>query len=546
MRRNKTFQHALFCLTHPLSVIAILLLFLNAVVLQPYFPSWWTGKIGDAAWLLFAPFLIAALLAWLIPARWKQQEQIVGIAALTIAGFGFAAVKTIPAFNALVADSFQSLTGYPGKLSLDPTDLLTLPSLLAAGWLWHRDFTSGPHRAWQWGALTFAMLTVIADAAQPSYGIIALESSGQTITATSSGRDDSTYNSADGGLSWKLGSSSPNAGSFYSANQSVIVFTITDPLNPNIQYRIAQDDHIDRSENAGGTWQRDLTLSASEAAEVYYQKQSPADVNQPSPVMGLVDSTTGNAIFAMAQDGVLVRKATGEWTWVSVGPYHYRRTEFTTTLSLLNGELALAISFGLLCISLLSIRCSQRLRMNSFYALFLALGWLGWVLGTITRRETMADPYMGFISVIFSWAVLGLTVVLAMVGLMIIERDAQEKLSRIVLPGVIGIPLFFFPYVLWVANWLPKYYAAMLMAIGLGAITLFVGSRVIRGFVSEAYPGIDAGLLANRQGNKGSVALDERGLKISKTDPNYVICPNCGTEQWKGYTECQKCGAHFI
>jgi hypothetical protein len=58
--------------------------------------------------------------------------------------------------------------------------------------------------------------------------------------------------------------------------------------------------------------------------------------------------------------------------------------------------------------------------------------------------------------------------------------------------------------------------------------------------------GIDAWFLASRTRNRGSVAFDERGLKISKTDPDYVICPSCGMEQWKKYTECQKCGTHLI
>ena len=57
--------------------------------------------------------------------------------------------------------------------------------------------------------------------------------------------------------------------------------------------------------------------------------------------------------------------------------------------------------------------------------------------------------------------------------------------------------------------------------------------------------GIDAWFLASRPGNRRSGTLDKRGLKISRTDPDYVICPSCGTEQWKRYTECQKCGAHF-
>lgn len=33
--------------------------------------------------------------------------------------------------------------------------------------------------------------------------------------------------------------------------------------------------------------------------------------------------------------------------------------------------------------------------------------------------------------------------------------------------------------------------------------------------------------------------------RTSAGDSDEVICPNCKFEQWKGYTECQKCGAAF-
>jgi len=37
------------CLAHPLSLIAMSILALNALVLQPFWPSWWSGKVGDAS-----------------------------------------------------------------------------------------------------------------------------------------------------------------------------------------------------------------------------------------------------------------------------------------------------------------------------------------------------------------------------------------------------------------------------------------------------------------------------------------------------------------
>jgi Zn-dependent protease with chaperone function len=34
--------------------------------------------------------------------------------------------------------------------------------------------------------------------------------------------------------------------------------------------------------------------------------------------------------------------------------------------------------------------------------------------------------------------------------------------------------------------------------------------------------------------------------KQSPTDPDYLICTNCGSEQWKGYSVCEKCGANLL
>ncbi|MBD1852892.1 hypothetical protein [Leptolyngbya sp. FACHB-711] len=32
---------------------------------------------------------------------------------------------------------------------------------------------------------------------------------------------------------------------------------------------------------------------------------------------------------------------------------------------------------------------------------------------------------------------------------------------------------------------------------------------------------------------------------LPSTDPEYLICPRCKLEQWRGYDECQKCGKHI-
>src|SRR5512138_641439 len=68
---NSTFRRALSSLSHPVSLGAIIIVLLNDHWWQRVAPSWFTGKIGDFAWLIFAPFLLAMLLAWLFPRREK-------------------------------------------------------------------------------------------------------------------------------------------------------------------------------------------------------------------------------------------------------------------------------------------------------------------------------------------------------------------------------------------------------------------------------------------------------------------------------------------
>jgi len=64
---NASFRHALIALSHPVSIVALLVLLLNDYWWRQVAPSWFTGKIGDVAWLIFAPFLLAAILACFIP-----------------------------------------------------------------------------------------------------------------------------------------------------------------------------------------------------------------------------------------------------------------------------------------------------------------------------------------------------------------------------------------------------------------------------------------------------------------------------------------------
>ena len=69
MKSNPSLYRSLRTLAHPLTWLALALLLVNDHLLRVLWPSWWTGKLGDFAWLFFAPLVLAALVSLIIPAQ---------------------------------------------------------------------------------------------------------------------------------------------------------------------------------------------------------------------------------------------------------------------------------------------------------------------------------------------------------------------------------------------------------------------------------------------------------------------------------------------
>lgn len=140
-------------LIHPLPLGAVAMLAINDHLLKGagVLPPAVTGKVSDLAGLFFFPLLLAAL------ARLASRPADGWAAVLT--AIGFAAVKLVPAVNALVASTW-------GAMVMDPTDLVALPSAGLA-WLWMRRRARGGPPARPTGRLTAAgrALGVVAAAA---------------------------------------------------------------------------------------------------------------------------------------------------------------------------------------------------------------------------------------------------------------------------------------------------------------------------------------------------------------------------------------------
>jgi hypothetical protein len=188
-----------------------------------------------------------------------------------------------------------------------------------------------------------------------------------------------------------------------------------------------------------------------------------------------VDPNTGNAIFAMGFEGILVRKANGEWVWAAAGDYRHTTplqiTQPAAIFAFLSGELVLAALLGLLLVCTLSMRLSRhRLRL-----LVLGLGWLSWIIAAIVIPPSPAQGYAIPVSSLFSLAAVVLVVPFSLESLYRIGRNSLRALPGVALVAVGGALLFFLPYILWALNGLTDYYMAVGFGGALALATLVVG-----------------------------------------------------------------------
>jgi hypothetical protein len=139
--------HVVRVLTSPVVVGALVVLVVNDHVLKARWPGLVTGLASDVAGLLVAPALVAAAIAVVT----RRTPGVTTVLAIGVAvGAGFAAVELVP----VAADAYETaagqvgsplrrLLGQPGTTRVvavsDPLDLLAVPAVLVAPWLWGRE-----------------------------------------------------------------------------------------------------------------------------------------------------------------------------------------------------------------------------------------------------------------------------------------------------------------------------------------------------------------------------------------------------------------------
>ena len=475
MTTNPTFEKALGLLAHPFSLAGLALLLLNDHLLRHLWPSWWTGKIGDAAWLAFTPFALAALLAWWIPGPTARREKWASALAFGLTGLGFALAKSLPVFHQMAVQALHLLSG-GGVITLrrDPTDLLTLPVLALGLYLWHRPAPLRPRRAaWGWVALPLAALLTIANSTQPDPGVACLQAENGRVYASG---PLGSYQSSDGGLTWRVGSADTLTNCAYFSTGSGESWQVVQSAQPGISFRYQPGQLIEISQDGGQSWQP-VDSSAgqmSEAEQAYLRKtRSGNPMISPGPLDALQDPATGNVIFAMGHEGVLVYTRAGQWIWQGLGSYQ-PLDNFPTLedLWVLTGDQALlALAAGLITLGALAMRWL----LAPARMIVLALGTLAWAAVAVLLPPALSSSY-GY--VLTSLGLLATGLLLLPLALEIIIQLARRR--RDIVPTLLGLAmtsllLFLLPYLLWAYNVLPDYYLATGFAAALVLAVILAG-----------------------------------------------------------------------
>jgi len=463
-------RNFLLLLAHPVSILAMVVLFVNDHILRIYWPSWWTGKIGDFAWLFFAPFVVGALIALFFPNR-PVLEKYIGITAFGLIGGVFIFAKAVPAVNALLVHQAALLLGIPIRITLDPTDLMALIMLPFGFWFWRRSEKvqmAFPKRAWV--VLPFAALLTIANSAAPNYGIDCLTITDQKTLAYSGYYSYITYN---GGLTWQEFSySAPDCSKNAQDN------TIQDINHPDILYLFSSGSNIEKSSDGGKTWQIEFDISSGNPVKkAFYEKSlRESTLIPPGPLDAIFDPNTGNIIFAMGNEGVLVRVESGNWVWVAVGDHEH--IEFTTIDALFNlsDEICLAIFLA----ALLLFTWAVVLNRSGRKEFVLGLSWviclvLFFLLPSVQKR------YYG-ISLV-EWFILIYSLIITLLSINILRAsigNMRRTILRLIGQSLLSAILFLLPYFLWAMGILSNYNLAMTFALVFSIANLFMGLHSIK------------------------------------------------------------------
>ncbi len=330
MNERASTPAALAWLGHPVSLAAVALLVVNDHLLKAAFPGLLTGKLSDVAGLVFAPALLATVAGLGLP---RLPQRTTAIGALVVSGLGFGWVKATVA-GAQTASAAWSLLR-PSTVLADPTDLVALPALGLAWWVWRRTRVAPVPdelvRLVRSCALVPLALLAIAASSTPVAPAIradvrVLVWHGQVVVGESTGRADYTTDlpqhfvgSADGAHWAAL--AGPDDPALRALLGKEFVTETCVPALPAHCFRVVPGTlGVDESTDAGRHWHRAWEVSdgrreflARQAAQAGMDPD-PVEANFRSTEVAVITVPDGYlVVVANLRDGVAVRQPDGGW-----------------------------------------------------------------------------------------------------------------------------------------------------------------------------------------------------------------------------------------
>jgi hypothetical protein len=250
-----------------------------------------------------------------------------------------------------------------------------------------------------------------------------------------------------------------------------IEFVLVSSSDEQLQYRFKVHEDIEVSKDGGTTWKDALKFDSLSDVEIAYYQRNHWGYPQVAkgPFDAVIDPDTGNVIFAMGHQGILLFDKSGSWRFVGVDEYRYYDLEdFSSQIDLIFVELYSALGVGLLHI----VTSVMWLFPSSKRKAFTGISWLILVGLVVLFRPAFLGSY-GLLFVFPFMFIVGIMIVIGVVESLIrIVRAHWLFLLPILLRASISSILYAAPFVLWVLKYIPLYNVALVLSLTLTALSL--------------------------------------------------------------------------
>jgi len=329
---------ALAWLAHPVTLLSAVVLVVNDHLLKAAYPGLVTGKLSDLAGLVVAPPLLAVSATLLLP---RLPGRAAAIASVAATGLGFAVVKSTES-GAAAASAAWSVVNGPSVILADLTDLVTLPGLALAWWVWTRARARpAPARLVRLvrvAVLLPAAAIAVAATSAPNhpYAASVAEWGNAIVVGEGNGYHEDVNRewrweriSEDGRQTWRDLEPPERVAVENAVRTDPVPELGCVPSLPVHCYRVVPGHlRVEETRDGGFSWTTSWELSDEDRERLARRYDNIGDLADHLASRALVVHATGQAgeyvvVVANGRDGYAVREASGHWERIGFGADHY-------------------------------------------------------------------------------------------------------------------------------------------------------------------------------------------------------------------------------